>query len=48
MKKGRNKGKRNISAALGQGPGSPAADTHHSILSCFTDRDPVQIGKVNS
>ena len=39
MKQGRNKVKRNNSAALGQGPASPTTDTHNNILSCFTDTE---------
>lgn len=39
MKQGRNKVKRNNSAALGQGPASPTTDTHNNILSCFADTE---------
>ena len=40
--------KRNNSAALGQGPGSPARDTHDNIFELFCrDWNPLQVGEVN-
>ena len=41
--------KRNNSAALGQGPGSPPTDTHNNIFELFCRYwNPLQVGRVNN